>query len=771
MKLPIKPLLVASALSLTTSCSETSQEVFGIDEQTPVEDLVVLSVIVKESDEVEEQTEYSIRADVSLDVGDAFPEYDLSWQLVDIPTGFSMPLTTQTDAPDNQSIIHFVTPDVDQDTHVNLQLTVSYNNGDELKNLIKTVDLNILANSQIVITGAIVDEPIPNAKVSVQLGDLLFQTFADSKGEYSMELEFADDDLVAVVTALGGGDYSEVEFKSYLGDGSKLQDDSGNDGVVTSDENDNINVTNISTAEYVLIEDVLAEGAEVTTQTELDELTTQLDVNEVLEVAAVIKAVVDDPKVVLPEGSNSVLELLQDKEATEELVDELVAENPTIIEDLIAEIIADPVLTPVDEGFQFSNKFFVTQLGNYQSLTTEIMNFEDDGTGDWATYYGLFDVTWSRNSSTGVVTANFQDGAFVRTDCYMEGDAENCYDRYLQSATINKLTNSGVYNSLYIKYSYELVHTTSSETITETETRTFSALTEQDIIAIDAAALTASQWAIRVLDESLDNSGFSYAELPHEIVYASFNPDGTGTYQRVKDGVTVNFNWQLQLGVLGIQVKALDNPDTGTTDHEMTYVQTYDRLGVRQMSLLIDAPDFTKVNSKMLNKTVATTATFAPVNSDLDIAATSVEHRFALLESATKAPTFFLQFDQGGSGFHEQFSGDDSFTTPFSWQRNDLGVVAKYYRSEENGKVASCDGEAAEQCYLERVRNFEILDVVDGRYIVRVFQIFYEHLGGGEVSANFYTSYIGIFEIQEPTAKAKATKGFSWLTNKIPENR
>ena len=730
------------------SCSDTSREVFGIEEQTPVENLVALGVTLKESDEIPEQTEYSIRADINLEVGNSTPEYSLSWQLLDTPFGFSMPLNEQTDAPEGQSIINFITPDVDQNTRVQLQITVSYNNGDELENIVKTVDLNIIANKQVVISGAVVDSPIPNAKVQVQLGELLFQTFADSQGNYSLELEFPDPNLVAVVTALGGGGFAEVEFKSYLGDGNVLREDAGGDGIVTSSENNNINVTNISTAEYVLIEDVLETGTEVQTQAQLDELTTQLDVNQVLDVAAVIKAVVDNDDITLPTGKSTVLELLRDDEATELFVDELVAENPTIIEDVKQEIINDPVLIPVDQEFDIANRFFVTKLGDYQSLTTEIMDFKDDGTGDWATYYGTFDVTWQRDAATGAISAQFEQGAFISTDCDND-DSAMCYDRYLSSAKINKLPDSGIHNSLYIEYTYTLVHTLDNSEKTEQQIETYSALDEEDVITIQANDLTSHRWAVRVLDESLDNSGFSYAELPHEIVYASFNEDGTGVYNRVGDDETISFNWKLELGVLQIEVLASENSGTGTTDHTLTYVQTYDRLGVLQMSLVIDAPDFAKVNNKMLNTVVATTATFAPVNNNLDVASTQVEHRFALLESATKLPNFFIQFDNDGLGQHENIIDGVSYYSPFSWSRTELGVEANYYRSTENGDVASCAGEAPGLCYLQRTRHFEILDVKDNHYIVRNYQIFYTHLGEGAIEANLHTSYIGIFQIQQ----------------------
>ena len=149
MKLPIALASAIALSSLTLSCSDTSQDVFGIDEQTPVEDLVALSIAVKASDDVPEQTEYSLRADVNLDVGNSVPDYELSWQLIEAPAGFSMPIIEQADTPEGQSIINFKTPDVDQDTHVALQISVKYNNGDEIENLTQRVDLNIIANTQV----------------------------------------------------------------------------------------------------------------------------------------------------------------------------------------------------------------------------------------------------------------------------------------------------------------------------------------------------------------------------------------------------------------------------------------------------------------------------------------------------------------------------------------------------------------------------------------------------------------------------------------------
>jgi hypothetical protein len=218
-----------------------------------------------------------------------------------------------------------------------------------------------------------------------------------------------------------------------------------------------------------------------------------------------------------------------------------------------------------------------------------------------------------------------------------------------------------------------------------TRSDTYSAVSIYDVIPFTAAELTASPWVIRVLDESLDNSSFNYAELPFESVYATFNADGTGHYNQVLGNAQVNFTWEIQESgedtikgnflVLDIPVEG----NTNSTAHSLAFAQTFNRLGVRQATLAIDAPDFTKVNSMMLNTQVSLNATLAPVDEELVVADLPLVGRYASLNTINIAPNFFLQFDGDDTGFQESIDGTQSYTRPFSWQRTERGISANYY--------------------------------------------------------------------------------------------
>ncbi|NVK24031.1 MAG: hypothetical protein HWE10_03810 [Gammaproteobacteria bacterium] len=166
-------LLVGLAFGLQ-GCKDVARDLFGFEEAPDSEDLVALDIRVTDNDTVQEQTEWSIRADVDLSFGDQTPNYELEWQIVDAPAGFEMPLTVVPANSEGQTFLEFTTPDVDQDTQITLEMTVRYNNGDSDEVFTEQVDVLIEANEQVVISGAVVDQPIPFALVTVVIGDLVF---------------------------------------------------------------------------------------------------------------------------------------------------------------------------------------------------------------------------------------------------------------------------------------------------------------------------------------------------------------------------------------------------------------------------------------------------------------------------------------------------------------------------------------------------------------------------------------------------------------------
>lgn len=327
-----------------SSDSDSDDDDDGGDEQVTYQ----VNITAASAQEVQEQSPFSIRADITGSASDSSAvTFEVDWLITDAPAEFSMPLMINPLNTDNQSIIEFETPDVDQDTTVTLQVMANIS-GQSGTVITKDISLTITANQEVVISGAVVDEPIPNANVEITIGDVTYQVDADENGEYELSVEYPDPDVMTLVTATGAEGQEDVLFKSYLGEGSKLIEQAGEDKVLQKDENFWVNVTNVTTAEFALIQNALDEGIEIETEEELVAARDGLNEEDVLEVAAVIKVIVDNDDIDLPAGVDNVLELVTDEAATEDFIEEVEEENPGIIEETIEDIETDGNLTDPD---------------------------------------------------------------------------------------------------------------------------------------------------------------------------------------------------------------------------------------------------------------------------------------------------------------------------------------------------------------------------------------------------------------------------------------
>ena len=139
------------------------------------------------------------------------------------------------------------------------------------------------------------------------------------------------------------GETVPIDFVSLAGSFSKLLADADG-GVLSSDKTQKTNITNVSTAEYVLLIEANG-GTAPTTVEELQQAETKVDATELIELAAVIKLIVDGGQA-LPQQFNTILEFIQEPAAVETFVAALPEGK---LEATIAEIIADNDLVA---GFQ-----------------------------------------------------------------------------------------------------------------------------------------------------------------------------------------------------------------------------------------------------------------------------------------------------------------------------------------------------------------------------------------------------------------------------------
>jgi hypothetical protein len=304
--------------------------------------------------------------------------------------------------PDAKDLV-FNAPSVTSDTSVTLQLVISDNDGDNIT-LNTVVDISQI-HTPLIITGVATDSPLSDADLSVFVGDrlALSDIFADINGNYTALLRIDDDDnadAMIKVVAMGVGDQLVAGLVSLLGSANVLIEQSGEDGVLTSSDNFNVNVTNMTTAYYALTK-AENKGQEVENSDKLQKLGAVVNYNLLMKLATAIKVAIDkapdNEDLNLPEGINNTLELISDLQllltyiADVELTKEFTEAQEEILTD---ENLVDQTVFSVPEVIYIAS-------GGALSFSSPVMNFDSDGTGR----EGENVFEWSVNGN--VVSAEF----------------------------------------------------------------------------------------------------------------------------------------------------------------------------------------------------------------------------------------------------------------------------------------------------------------------------------------------------------------------------
>ncbi|WP_226665134.1 Ig-like domain-containing protein [Microbulbifer aggregans] len=265
------------------------------------------------------------------------------------------------------------------------------------------------AYQQVSLSGQVVDEPIPGAIVTVTLGGRDFQAVADAEGNYTLEISTLDLDSYVKVSATGG-DGSEgkgIELVSLLGEIGTLIESAGEDRTLGGEGDTQANVTNVTTARYVLAVDANG-GEEIASDEAMAEAEKSIDADVLLEIAAVIKVILDNPEYSLPEGKESVVDLVQDTEAYNNFVAEVTSENPddNALTQAMDQIVKDPALVQGYTADKLAHVYYGTFAAapGFLSRGGDRYQFNTDGTGSIASEQGTQSFSWDLEDGSIVVT-------------------------------------------------------------------------------------------------------------------------------------------------------------------------------------------------------------------------------------------------------------------------------------------------------------------------------------------------------------------------------
>lgn len=213
----------------------------------------------------------------------------------------------------------FVAPSVIADENLVFSLTATDDEGAATTASV-TITITQVTND-IKLTGLVTDGPIANAEVTVVVGTQETKVIADANGQYEVELAIDDDistDMVSIV-AQGVETQGRARLISILGDVETLLSLANADGVLSSDELSDVNVTNLTTAKVALMQ-LLNNGNDPQDQASLVSLASKISLEQLFTLATAIKVAIDkapdNAELALPDGIVDTLDLVSDVQAS-----------------------------------------------------------------------------------------------------------------------------------------------------------------------------------------------------------------------------------------------------------------------------------------------------------------------------------------------------------------------------------------------------------------------------------------------------------------------
>lgn len=404
----------------------------------------------------------------------------------------------------------------------------------------------------VTLTGTVTDAPIANAVVTATVGGETFTANADANGNYSLPIQIDAGNVGAFVTlnARGVGDQSYVEFISLAGSFQALLTAAGDDATLSSSENFATQITNVSTAEAVFLQQANG-GQPIDTDSALQTLGVQINAQDVLDLAAAIKLVVDYPTdYSMPSGQTSILALASDATARQSFINAVYQQDPNAFAAAQLAIAQDPALAqPVDPTAlsSFTTALMSTDAGFTFNYTGRILHFDlnPDGTGFAQSETFDEQFTWQLDGSTLRVLYSTPVETVSYDTEVCNGDSRQVEAHYVsEGVSVTFLNSRTVTITTVSDVTYADCPSLEPRVDTETVARTI--LTPDFLLPVDAAELAGNTQTIYVYDAAQEAVVADIADL---------NADGTGTTRLLG----LSFTWAVdaELGKL-VQVEFSD---------------------------------------------------------------------------------------------------------------------------------------------------------------------------------------------------------------------
>lgn len=282
------------------------------------------------------------------------------------------------------STVTFTAPEVKEDTAIQLTVAVKDDAG-------ATAYANVTVNvNQVIIPltikGVATDSPLAGATITIYVdGEPLPETVtADSEGGFEAPLMFDDTQSGAIISmkASGTGDQANAELFTWMGTVSDLASDAGEDGQLTANENFDVNITNITTAEYGLAV-ASNQGTTFASDDAFKAAQSALVYDEVVALATAMKVAIDksaaNPELALPDEIATTLDLALDQAAARSYL--WAIRDSEAFTSARQEILDDPMMFDKASDWSVPESLYITPASPLEGMLFNIFRFANDGTG------------------------------------------------------------------------------------------------------------------------------------------------------------------------------------------------------------------------------------------------------------------------------------------------------------------------------------------------------------------------------------------------------
>ncbi|MFD2165052.1 Ig-like domain-containing protein [Thalassotalea euphylliae] len=577
--------------------------------------------------------------------------------------------------------------------------------------------VNVEVNNGIMLTGIIEDVQQSGVDVLVTAGSYNITVQTDSDGKYEAQISIEEPN--AIVTAAADHPTASYTINAYFGDVSTL-DSLANEALVV----ENQDITYLTNAEFALV-NFLAGGA-VTNAATLLEHQLHIDSVYLFDFALAARMLVESSDVSLPSGFSSINALMASPFVLRENLSQWRADYPNAYyqqADALFNNTYSSSTVDFDAGdtVQFQNYAVASSM-----YTVESMVLESNGSGYLVKTREQLPMTWVKNDTS--FTLSFSEGTYIRpaTGYY-------CADGSSSTSRQNFNTDELEYRFMYrlgTKDVYVRKGTGSYEDSNCFDnTVHFNTFDAVDVMTTDTITLTDGSYYLATIKEysqtDIDNGADQYYTASGLV---EFSANGTFTEQVSEIYAQESGNWVNSDGNLVLSY---------ASGLEVTY---------RQIDQIGESPIWTmSVEDTNTGELIGDGSTFA-VLQDTPVFAQR-EGLFAFFDQPLIDnridPKFAIDFQSGTTGVQTSFDGDtwnDSISGVFSWSFSDNQYDLQYYRNPNTGEYLQfCDVSDAD-CEQWRFREFELIGMIDGYFLVRVYQEW--NLPGQPIKAG----YVGLFE-------------------------